>query len=79
MVNFPFPLYAAEMKSHPSAGRVILNALPDFEMAATSSSSATRLFRFFSPENTTVPSPRTDSQTQIENKIAQIRVRPMMP
>ena len=73
MFSFPFPLYAAEMKIHPSRERVNLNELPDFEMAATSSSSETRLFRFFSPENTTVPSPRADSQTQIDNRIAQIR------
>src|SRR5258707_14746585 len=78
MFSFPFPLYAAEMKIHPSAERVKLNELPDLEMAATSSSSETRLFRFFSPANTTVPSPRAGSQTHVANKIPQIRVRFMV-
>src|SRR6185436_15686992 len=40
----------------------------------TSSSSETRLFRFFSPENTTVPSPRAHSQTQIDKKAETIRM-----
>src|SRR3954453_21787386 len=73
-VSFPVPWYAAEMKIHPSPGRVNLNELPDFEMAATSSSSETRLFRFVSPENTTVPSPRADAQAQVDSRIAKIRV-----
>jgi hypothetical protein len=32
------------------------------------------LFRFFSPENTTVPSPRAHSQTQMDKNAAIIRV-----
>src|SRR5436305_11977982 len=74
MRNFPLPLEVAEMKIHPSLERVNLNELPDLEMSATSSSSETRLFRFFCPENRTVPSPRADAQTQVDNNSTPIRV-----
>ena len=78
-LTVPFPRQVAEMKIQPSLERVNGNELPDFEIEATSSSSETRLFCFFSPDKTTVASPpRAISETNIDDSNAVIRVTRMV-
>jgi len=59
------------MKIQPSLERVKVNALLDFEIAETSSSSETRLFSFLSPEKRTFapespPNPKSNMKNRIE-------------
>src|SRR5262245_41328623 len=74
MDSFPSPLYSPETTIQPSRERVTANALPAFEIEVTSSRSETRLFRFFSPENTTAVSPRAHSQTPSDTEIKTTRM-----